>query len=104
MRIVDHPILGPLEQVETITIHVDGRPVQARPGEPIAAALYAAGLRTARFTPKHGEPRGLYCGIGQCTDCVMEVNDVPNVRTCVTPVAEGMKVRTQHGLRGAKGH
>lgn len=100
MRISNHPILPPQEQTETITLWVDGEPVEARSGEPIAAALYAAGIRTARFTPGRNEPRGFYCGIGQCTDCVMEVNGVPNVRTCVTPAADRMQIRTQGGPGG----
>lgn len=98
MRVRQHPILGPLPDAEEVTIYVDGKTVSARRGEPITAALYAAGIRRARFTPRRGEPRGLFCGIGDCTDCVMEVDGVPNVRTCVTPVREGMSIRTQHGL------
>ena len=45
-----------------------------------------------------GYPRGIFCGIGRCTDCVMTVDGQPNVRTCVTPVRAGMKVETQQGL------
>ena len=51
-----------------------------------------------RYTHKKREPRGIFCGIGQCTDCVMKVNGVPNVRTCITPVEEGMIIETQYGL------
>jgi len=101
LRIVDHPILGPEAKGRLVTIHVDGRPISARQGEPIAAALHAAGIRTSRYTARFRTPRGVYCGIGQCTDCVMVVNGVPNVRTCVTPVVEGMDIRTQHGLEGS---
>ena len=42
--------------------------------------------------------RGIFCGIGQCTDCMMVVNGIPNVRTCITPVEDGMTVETQEGL------
>jgi len=100
MRVLVHPILGDLGEERTITITVDGKPVKAREGETIAAALHAAGLRVNRYTQKRKEPRGLFCGIGQCTDCVMIVNGVPNVKTCVTPVSGNMVVRTQHGLEG----
>ena len=41
-------------------------------------------------------PRGVFCGIGQCTDCVMVVNGQPNTRTCVTKVEEGMVIETQN--------
>lgn len=98
LRVVDHPIIGRDEKEETWTIVIDGRPIPAKPGETIAATLLAHGLRINRYTPKLNEPRGLFCAIGQCTDCVMVVNGVPNVKTCVTPVRDGMKVETQHGL------
>lgn len=78
-------------------IEVDGEPVAAFEGETIAAALLAAGKRTLRWTRKRDEPRGIFCGIGVCFECVMTVNGVPNVRTCVTPVEPGMKISTQHG-------
>ncbi|KAF0091937.1 MAG: hypothetical protein FD141_121 [Fusobacteria bacterium] len=98
MRILNHPILGELKDMETVTIYCDGMEILAIRGEPIAAALLAAGIRTFRKTVKTGEPRGVYCGIGQCNDCIMEVNGVPNVRTCVTLVEEGMIIKTQEGL------
>ncbi len=97
-RIVDHPILGPLGVKKEITLHVDGRKITAREGEMIATALVAAGYKAFRYTSKNREPRGIFCAIGRCTDCVMEVNGRPNVRTCVTPVEEGMRVKTQVGL------
>jgi predicted molibdopterin-dependent oxidoreductase YjgC len=97
-RITDHPILGPQGSAETVSITVDGRSVRARKGEMIAAALLAAGIRVHRYTTKRREPRGIFCGIGQCTDCVMVVNGAPNVRTCVTEVEKGMVIETQRGL------
>jgi len=99
-RVVNHPVLGILTAAREVKIYVDGKEVRAREGEPIAAAIAAAGIRVHRYTVKRGEPRGVFCGIGQCTDCVMVVNGVPNVRTCITPVAEGMIVKTQHGAGG----
>jgi predicted molibdopterin-dependent oxidoreductase YjgC len=81
-----------------ITLHVDGKKITAYEGEMIATALVAAGYKAFRYTSKSGEPRGIFCAIGRCTDCVMEVNGRPNVRTCVTPVEEGMRVSTQEGL------
>lgn len=98
MRIEDHPILGKLEKDSTVEIEVDGEVIRAIPGEPIAAALLAAGKNVFRYTQKLHEPRGVFCAIGRCTDCMMIVDGVPNVRTCVTPVRAGMKIQTQHGL------
>jgi hypothetical protein len=98
MRVVDHPILGKEERKPEATIVVDGKAVAAMEGEPIAAALLAAGIRKFRVSARFGSPRGLFCGIGRCTDCVMTVDGRPNVRTCVTPVRDGMVVTTQVGL------
>ncbi len=77
---------------------VDGNRIPAIAGEPIAAALLAAGIRKFRLTHRFGNPRGLFCRIGRCTDCVMTVDGLPNVRTCVTPVKDGMVVEIQRGL------
>ena len=97
MRVVEHPILGSAPEQATVTIEVDGEVIEAIAGEPIAAALLAAGKHVFRYTPKLNAPRGVFCAIGQCTDCMMIVDGVPNVRTCVTPVEDGMKIETQHG-------
>ncbi len=97
MRVVNHPFLPAIDEPD-ITIYVDGKPIPAKSGEPIAAALLAAGIRVCRKTAKKGRPRGIFCGIGRCTDCVMTVDGVPNVRTCVTPVKPNMMVETQNGL------
>jgi predicted molibdopterin-dependent oxidoreductase YjgC len=98
MRITSHPLLEPQPNTNRVLIEVDGRQVWAREGEPIAAALLAHGIRMCRTTRRRGEPRGVFCGIGHCTDCVMTVDGIPNVRTCITPVKAGMKVITQRGL------
>lgn len=80
-----------------ISIIVDGQPLQAYEGETVAAALMAAGTRRLRTTSLRGEPRGLYCGMGVCFDCVMTIDGRPNVRTCQMPVASGMQIQTQTG-------
>ncbi|MFC2023612.1 (2Fe-2S)-binding protein [Chloroflexota bacterium] len=98
MRIKDHPILGQSPAAKMVTISVDGQPVMAQEGEPIAAALMAAGKWVFRHSPKRQEPRGYFCGLGRCTDCIMSVDGVPHIRTCVTPVADGMQIETQEGL------
>ncbi|MBQ6394992.1 MAG: (2Fe-2S)-binding protein [Atopobiaceae bacterium] len=80
-----------------MTFTLDGKPMEGFAGEPIAAALESEGIRFHRFTTKREEPRGIFCAIGRCTDCVMVVDGVPNVRTCITPLREGMVIQTQHG-------
>ncbi|MEX2558522.1 MAG: (2Fe-2S)-binding protein, partial [Pirellulales bacterium] len=73
----------------------DGQNVQAFDGETIAAALLAAGLRALRTTARRREPRGVFCNMGACFDCLVQVDGRRNVQACLTPVREGMRVETQ---------
>lgn len=97
-RIEEHPILGKQEKGKLVTFLYDGRELTGYEGEPIAVALKASGVMTHRYTKKDHKPRGIFCAIGRCTDCVMTVDGKLNVRTCVTPLKEGMKVQTQYGV------
>jgi len=94
-RIRRHPILEFDTGRARVHITVNGRQVEAFAGEPIAAAILAAGIRVFRRTARLDSPRGVYCAIGRCTDCVMTVDGTPSVRTCVTPVEDGMVVESQ---------
>ena len=100
MRIVDHPVLGKEENVPEVTIYFNGRPLAAQEGEPVAAALMAHGIRVFRRTRKRREVRGVFCAIGRCTDCAMTVDGVPGVRTCITPVRDGITVESDAGGEG----
>lgn len=102
MRITEHPIIRAFPKGRLVPFTYDGRTLEGFEGEPVAMALKAVGVEIHRYTAKLREPRGLYCSIGRCTDCVMVVDGLPNVRTCVTPLREGMKVETQHGLSARK--
>lgn len=97
MRVIRHPILDTDETEEDVEVTIDGKKVAAKKGEMIAAVLLANGIKIHRYTAKEHKPRGIYCGIGQCTDCVMTVNGKVNVRTCITPVESGMVIETQDG-------
>ncbi len=96
-RVQHHPILGELREGKKVTVTVDGQSIEAFEGEMIAAALLAHGKGVFRRTEHSREPRQIFCGIGRCTDCVMVVDGIPNIRTCVTPVRAGMVIRTQEG-------
>lgn len=98
MRISEHPILGEPKKGRLVAFTYDGKQLEGYEGEPIAAALKAAGVMVHRYTQKQHKPRGIFCAIGRCTDCVMVVNGKPNIRTCVTPLEEGMAVQTQYGV------
>ncbi len=99
MRIERHPILE-FKRGREIEFELDGRTLKGYEGDTIASAIHAAGVRVLRKSVRLGRPRGFFCAIGRCSSCLMTVNDVPNVMTCVTPLRAGMKVRTQHD----KGH
>lgn len=74
----------------------DGELIDAEPGQSIAAALMAAG-KTAWRTTKHGKPRGLFCGIGICFDCLVEIDGESGQRACMIPLEEGMRVCSARG-------
>jgi len=89
--------LGPgLERGAPVTIELDGEPVEAYDGETVAAVLLARGVVATRRTVK-GEPRGVYCGMGVCFDCLVVVDGVPNTRACMTWVRNGLRVERQDG-------
>jgi hypothetical protein len=76
---------------------VDGTPLVARRGQTIAGALLTSGRRSWRTTARDRRPRGLFCGIGVCFDCLVTVNDRPNQRACLVPLRPGDAIRTQDG-------
>lgn len=78
-----------------LRIAFDGLPIAAHAGETVAAALFAAGRLLWRTTPRRGEPRGLYCGIGVCYECLVEIDGVTDCRACLTEVRDGMRVTSQ---------
>lgn len=98
LRVLHHPVLGELPETRLVQITVDGQPLLAREGEAIAAALLAHGILVCRTMPGSREPRGVFCALGRCTDCLMTVDGEPNVRACLTPVREGQVIWTQAGL------
>lgn len=88
---------------ERVTVTVDGVALEARRGQTVAAALYASGRRVLRTTRIEGKPRGLYCAMGVCFDCVVKVNG-ETTRACMRYVEDGMDVRLpkQFARDGAK--
>ncbi|TDV57194.1 (2Fe-2S)-binding protein [Actinophytocola oryzae] len=79
------------------TFSFDGEDVTAVPGQSVGAALIAAGHRSWRTTRHAGAPRGVFCGIGICYDCLVVVNGTPNLRACLTEVRDGDEVASQEG-------
>ena len=80
-----------------IEFSFDGRPIDAVVGQSIGAALIAAGHRSWRRTRFDQAPRGIFCGIGVCFDCLVEVNGRPSRRACLVPAQSDDVVTTQDG-------
>ncbi len=79
---------------KTVAVTVDGQAVDAFAGETVATVLLALGRLTFRHTDRLHSPRGLFCGMGVCFDCLVTIDGQPNVRACMTPVQAGMVVET----------
>ena len=79
---------------ETITFQFDRKEINTSPGLSLAAALTKAGIRGFREGPD-GSKRGMFCGMGVCQECLVEVDGRPNQRACMTKVVSGMSVCTQ---------
>jgi predicted molibdopterin-dependent oxidoreductase YjgC len=75
----------------------DGTPLDALNGQTIAAVLWSAGITAWRTTRVDARPRGVFCGIGVCFDCLVTVNGVPNQRACLVPARPGDAITTQRG-------
>src|SRR5271154_2158485 len=76
-----------------VEITVDDQPVRLPDGEMLAAALLAAGYAALNGSIVQGDPRGLFCLMGSCFQCVAEIDGQPQVRTCRVAVRAGMRVR-----------
>lgn len=81
--------------VSPITITVDGSPYTGVSGQTIAGVLLGAGRTSWRTATGSGRPRGLFCGIGVCFDCIATVNGIRDVRLCQRRAADGDEVVTQ---------
>ncbi|MHA3701064.1 (2Fe-2S)-binding protein [Jatrophihabitans sp. YIM 134969] len=79
------------------TFDFDGRTIPFTDGQTVAAALVAAGTYSWRTTRFGGKPRGVFCGIGVCFDCLVVVDGRPDQRACLAPATAGAVVATQDG-------
>ncbi|MEW6342853.1 MAG: (2Fe-2S)-binding protein [Paraburkholderia sp.] len=83
----------------SVAISFDGKALRVPQGVSVAAALLAAGVERFRTTPLSGAARAPYCMMGVCFECLVEIDGVANRQSCLVPVAEGMTVRSQFGMR-----
>ena len=87
-----HPDMRPTGP--PVRLGFDGREIEALPGETIAAALAASGIIAVRQT-RSSAPRGPFCGMGVCFDCLVTVDDRRGVRACMEPAKPGMAIVRQ---------
>ena len=92
-----------LDREHEVGFTFDGAKVRGVAGDTIASALYAEGQRIFSRSFKYHRPRGLLCCQGTCPNCMLTVDGTPNVRACVTPISEGMRVEAQN-VRGSLNH
>ena len=79
------------------SLRFDGRRIDVHEGDTIAAAAYRAGVRTFSRSLKAHRRRGLYCGTGDCANCLVTVDGLPGERACVTSARDGMRVDRETG-------
>nr|WP_246858709.1 (2Fe-2S)-binding protein [Citricoccus sp. SGAir0253] len=75
-----------------VTATFNGAALTAAAGSTVGAALVTNGIRSWRSTRAHDRPRGLFCGIGVCFDCLVEVDGAPNQRACMVTLRPGMAI------------
>jgi aerobic-type carbon monoxide dehydrogenase small subunit (CoxS/CutS family) len=97
VRISKHPILD-FPEKKVIHFTFNGQPQIGHEGDTIASALHALGFKELSKSIHHKRARGFYCAIGNCGSCHMRVNHVSNIKTCITPLEEGMIVELEEGL------
>ncbi len=86
-------------EAATVAITLDGATLDARAGDTVAAAMLAAGRVSCRTTPVSGAPRGPFCLMGTCFECLVTIDGVGNRQACQVTVRAGMRVETQRGKR-----
>ncbi|WP_405062568.1 FAD-dependent oxidoreductase [Kribbella sp. NBC_01505] len=86
-----------------VPVTVDGSPVEAVAGQTVAGVLLARGQDAWRTTRGGGRPRGVFCGIGACYDCLVVVNGIPDVRACQRTVCAGDEIQSQVGAELPRG-
>jgi C-terminal peptidase prc len=86
---------------EPVTITFEGEPLQAFAGEPVAVALFAAGIRTLSRSTKYHRPRGLFCLDGHCASCHLRIDGQPNQRACLAPARPGLACERQNAFPSA---
>ena len=85
-----------------LTFDLEGSPIRAFEGEPVAVALHAAGVHTLGRSSKYHRPRGAFCLDGHCASCYLRIDGQPNRRACTEPAREGLRCERQNAFPSAE--
>ncbi len=94
--IKEHPILEPPTQTQ-IEFTFNGRTYTGLEGITISSNLFLNGIKIFGHHEKDNSPQGIFCANGQCAQCNIIVNGV-TVKACITPLKEGMIIKSCDGL------
>jgi aerobic-type carbon monoxide dehydrogenase small subunit (CoxS/CutS family) len=87
--------LNQFRRGEPFELTVNDRTVTAYSGESLATILLAAGVRTFQKSLDGKNRNRLYCGMGECMQCLVTVDGIPSCQACKTLARPGMRVETQ---------
>ena len=94
LRIKKHPIIN-FDDKQKISFYFRNKKFNGLSSDSITSALHANDVKKLSTSLKYNNPRGFFCGIGKCSSCLMRVNGIPNVRICIAPLKENIKVEMQ---------
>ncbi len=76
---------------EKISFTFENQRCFALPGQSIAAALFSNGIKTLRLSPARQQPRGMFCLMGSCQECLVMVNG-KRALACKTEASSDLEV------------
>ena len=83
----------------SVKIEFDGKVVEAVEGDTVAGAIMAAGISDFREAPVSGAPRGPYCMMGVCFECLVEIDGIGHQQACLLSVKNGMIIKREKAKR-----
>ncbi|MGP5690517.1 (2Fe-2S)-binding protein [Glutamicibacter ardleyensis] len=77
---------------QLITVNLNAIPVETEAGQSVGSVLMGQGIKAWRNTRNEGKPRGLFCGIGACYDCLITIDAESNQRACMVQARDSMNI------------
>lgn len=84
-----------LDDAPRVEVSLDGVPIFLPEGANLAAALLTVGVGVFRHTPVSGAPRGPFCMMGACFDCLVEIDGTVR-QACMIEVTPGLHITSPH--------